>query len=820
MSDHLDLAAERQARIVVEDELATAQMELTQLRRRLKIIEERPRPPGDLELDNRLWSWLDTLSDGFAVFDSSHRLVAANTAYLRVLDLANSVGLGSSYAEIVEALVRDQVLDTEGEDPDRWLDRNLARWQQDRFPDVTIRMQTGNYIKVMDRRTEHGDIVSLTVNVTNLMQMWAGVEAIPDGFVIYDRDDRFVLCNQRYRDIYRASASIMEPGRSFREILRYGLDQGQYADAVGREDEWLEERLSEHRGANSIVEQPLSDGRWLRILEKATPDGGRVGLRVDISDQKAQQRALEDARQQAESASRAKSSFLANMSHELRTPMNGVVGMADILCETELTDEQRLYAETIRNSGESLLALLNDVLDFSKIEADKLSLRPEPFDLEHTIHEVVMLLRGSAIRKGLELYIDYDLFHPTVFEGDKGRIRQILTNLVGNAVKFTESGHVLVRVVGFEADTSGHQQIHITVEDTGIGIAPEMQEHIFGEFNQVEDHETRQYHGTGLGLAISKRLVEMMGGELWLDSVKDKGACFGIRLVLPISKPHQPKPVFANLTGAKLFVIDDQKVNRTILERQLTPAGATVTCCESGAQALELLGNGASVDLVITDNLMPEMGGLELANRLRSDFPELPILMLTSDPAVMGDPRAKLDIDKVLQKPTLRANLLDTISSLLSTNERVAKKPNSDPYFTSERRMRILAAEDNRTNRLVFGKLLKGLNVDLHFAENGQEAVESFQKDRPDLIFMDVSMPEMDGKTATRIIREMEQTANSQPVPVIALTAHALPGDDVAMLAAGMNAYLTKPLRKAEIIKAIHDHSRDDHAPVDKVATS
>ncbi|MEC8795049.1 MAG: ATP-binding protein, partial [Pseudomonadota bacterium] len=365
------------------------------------------------------------------------------------------------------------------------------------------------------------------------------------------------------------------PGKTFEEILRFGLDQGQYADAIGREEDWLAERMARHFKPDQPIEQQLTDGRWLRILEKRTPDGGLVGLRVDITEQKRQQQALDESRVAAESANRAKSAFLANMSHELRTPMNGVVGMAELLCDTELSEEQRLYSETIRHSGEALLSLLNDVLDYSKIEAEKLTLKPEPFDLERAIHDVVMLLQATAQDKDLDILIDYDLFLPTQFTGDRGRIRQILTNLVGNAVKFTAAGHVLVRVVGLGCDEDGTQTIHITVEDTGIGIAEDMQEHIFGQFNQVEDQQNRMFEGTGLGLAITKQLVELMGGEIWVESEKGVGSCFGFRLILPAAEGEEEPPVPLNFDGRAL-VVDDQIVNRTILERQLIQMGFDV----------------------------------------------------------------------------------------------------------------------------------------------------------------------------------------------------------------------------------------------------
>ncbi len=844
------LAEERRARLAAERlldqksrELFDANRKLAQHARQLseEIIEtkqhaaelagENTQVRGELEqvshafeiAERRLWDSLETIRDGFAVFDAGNRMVAANRAYLSIFDGLEAVNVGVTYNEIAHLIAEEGIVDTEGVPTALWIEQMLDRWTQDVIPDKTIRLWNGQYIKLIDRKTPGGDLVSLNLNITEMMRMWAAVEAIPDGFVLYDHEDKLVMCNDRYREFYSESAPVMIPGKSFEEILRYGLDRGQYNDALGCEEEWLSERLSRHQAANSVVEQNLSNGRWLRILEKETPDGGRVGLRVDISEQKEQQVALDHARVEAEAANRAKSAFLANMSHELRTPMNGVVGMAELICDTTLSEEQRLYAETIKNSGEALLALLNDVLDFSKIEADKLQLHPEPFDLERAIHEVVMLLRATAQDKSLELYIDYDMFQPTHFSGDRGRIRQVLTNLIGNAVKFTEKGHVLVRVVGIEAPEASKQQIHITVEDTGIGVSPEMHAHIFGEFNQVEEEQNRKFEGTGLGLAITKRLVEMMGGELWLESEKGKGSCFGISMVLPITEEEPNQNLSLPKLSGKVMIVDDQEINRTILERQLQPLGLEVTLYRTGTEALSGINDTADFDLIITDYKMPGLNGLEFSKALRKLDITTPILMLTSATGIQLNDDADGVVNTVMQKPTLRHHLYASVENLLvgarpelteiiDTQSDDAAPPTSLPPNATA--MRILAAEDNRTNRLVFSKMVKDLNIDLSFATNGLEAVEAYKAEQPDLVFMDISMPEMDGKEATRTIREHEHSNGLQKVPIIALTAHAMSGDAEEILAAGLDEYLTKPLKKLEITAAIESHKPDHCSPL------
>ena len=747
--------------------------------------------------ERRLWESVNTIRDGFAVFDASLKLVTANQAYLAQFD-GHPVAPGIGYDEILRIISTAGAVDFGDQSADAFVADMLARLDNDPLAPVTLKFRNGSWVKLVDRRARDGDLVCLTLDITDQMRIWAAIEAIPDGFVLYDREERLLTCNQRYRDIYHASAPAMEPGAKFEDILRFGLVQGQHNDAVGREEDWIAERLRQHRAATGTFEQQLSDGRWVRAHDHATPDGGRVGLRVDITQLKEHETALDTARQAAEAANRAKSAFLANMSHEIRTPMNGVVGMAELLCDTALTEEQRLFAETIRSSGEALLVIINDILDYSKIEAERLTLRPEPFDLERTIHEVTMLLQPRAREKGIDLMIDFDMFLPTRFVGDPGRLRQVLTNLIGSAVKFTEAGHVLTRIVGVEAE-DGRQTLHVTVEDTGIGVAPAYLDHIFGEFNQVEDERNRKFEGTGLGLAITRRLIEHMGGAVWVDSELGLGSSFGFRVTLPVAE--ESGSVQIPVSVRRVLAVDDQFINRTILERQLTPCGIQVTLCRSGAEALERLAQDADYDVILTDHEMPDMDGLALLRRLRADGCRLPVLLLTSNPAALRDEDA--DFAGMLQKPILRAELYRRLQSL--TTEQAAKIVLQAPVIATElRQMRVLAAEDNRTNQLVFQKMVKSLDIDLVFADNGRIAVEKFQSFRPDIIFMDISMPEMDGKEAARAIRALE--GGAAHVPILALTAHAMDGDAEAILAAGIDEYLTKPLRKIAIEGALVQH--------------
>ncbi|MDD9733505.1 response regulator [Mameliella sp. AT18] len=824
------LAAERRARLAAERLLEQKQAELFEANRRLgkhalelrneiqetrtevKVVrDENQRVMHQLGeatqkievVTEQLWSALETMRDGFAMYDENLRLELANPAYLQVFEGVESIAPGASYEHVLKVLIQEGIVDPQGEHPDDWTHRMRARWDMDPIPNETLRLWNNRFVKIRDRRLPDGGIVSLGVDITGLMRMWSAVEEMPDGFVMYDAEDRLLMCNQQYKDIYAKSAPAMRRGASFEEILRYGLDRKQYAEAIGREEDWLEERLLVHRQSETELEQQLEDGRWLRVYERRTRDGGLVGLRVDITQIKQDQERLKEATIRAEAANRAKSAFLANMSHEIRTPMNGVVGMADLLMDTELSEEQQLYADTIRSSGEALLVIINDILDYSKIEAEKLQLHPAPFDLERAIHEVVMLLQPTARDKEISLLVDYDMFLPTRFIGDAGRVRQILTNLLGNAVKFTIQGHVLVRVVGVPGDENA-SSIHITVEDTGIGIPPDKVDHVFGEFNQVEDERNRTFEGTGLGLAITRRLVELMDGEVWVESDLGKGSCFGLRILLPTEEPA----VFetARLPGhlSRVLVVDDHNVNREILSKQLGIIGLSADFCKTGYEAIDHMAQRP--DLLLIEQDLPDMSGQDLAAQVTRGGRNIPVILMADNPAQVAR-RPGLDIAAVLQKPVPRRALFAALEKI-----GVAHYPEGDspgprdpaegapPALASPEPggpLDVLVAEDNKTNQLVFRKMAKDFNVTLRFANNGIEALEAYRDRRPDLIFMDISMPRMDGKQATREIRALE---NGGPqVPIIAVTAHAMSGDRESILAAGLNDYLTKPLRKAAL---------------------
>lgn len=623
-------------------------------------------------------------------------------------------------------------------------------------------------------------------------RLWHSIATIRDGFAFFDAKGKMIAANPAYLAIFEGADHI-KPGISYQEIMEFAAHEGLFVLEDTSPDDWcnmMEQRWHDNEPEPVIVR--LWNEEFLKLIDQRDQGEDRASLAMNITESVHKEAELQRARQEAEAASQAKSAFLANMSHELRTPMNGVVGMASLLMDTALSEEQRLFASTIKNSGEALLSIINDVLDYSKLGAENVGLRNEPFDLERCIHEVMTLHQVSAREKGLELLVDYDLFLPTRFVGDVGRMRQILTHLVGNGVKFTHQGHVQVQVVGVITNDGSEAVIHVTVQDTGIGIPEEKLDHVFGEFNQVDTSQNREFEGTGLGLALTKQLVGLMSGEIWVDSVVDEGTSFGFRLSMPIEEDCEQLPIPLPDNVQHVLVASDVEVNSDLLHKQLEQMGATVTICTEQSQVLLL---APHVDLILADHTPTGINVRELGGELQNLEVATPILALTSDLKVFAGMEKDSLVKAILQKPGSRAEL----------NLGIAKAASASPsrrIQPGKRRMRVLSAEDNKTNRLVLEKLLKPLNIELDFAHDGVEAVDKYSANVPDLVFMDISMPRMDGTEATQKIRALEETSNRR-VPIVALTALANDGDEAHILSHGLDMYLTKPLRKKEIFKVI-----------------
>ena len=630
----------------------------------------------------------------------------------------------------------------------------------------------------------------------------AAIDTIDEAFVLYDPDDRMVFCNDKYREIYPRMSHLMVVGARFEDIVRFGAEVGEYAQAVGRVDEWMAERMAAHRSGNSVLVQKLDTGRTLRIVERKLPDGHIVGFRIDITE-------LVQATEAAQRASLAKSQFLANMSHEIRTPMNAILGMLALLRRTELSPRQADYASKTEGAARSLLGLLNDILDFSKVEAGKMALDPHPFAIDQLLRDLSVILSTNAGAKPLEVLFDIDPTLPPLLVGDALRLKQVLINLGGNAVKFTAQGEVVlsVKVLARSADTV---TLDFAVRDTGIGIAPENLARIFSGFTQAESSTTRRYGGTGLGVAISQRLVSLMGGELAVQSTPGQGSRFHFQIDLALAHAAGGEaaapgsaPAPAPAPAMRALVVDDNPAAREVLQRMGQSLGWVVDVADSGAAALELLQRqhaaGVTCQAVFVDWQMPGLDGFATSQRIRElalgrDMPV--VVMVTAHGREMFSQRVPAEqalLDGFLVKPVTASMLLEALVGAGSVPDTGAAQralaASSGPRLAG---MRLLLVEDNLNNQQVALELLEDEGALVQLAHHGLQAVQAVASAAPAFhaVLMDLQMPVMDGFTATARIRRDRGLAE---LPIVAMTANALAGDREACLAAGMNDHVGKP---------------------------
>ena len=665
-------------------------------------------------------------------------------------------------------------------------------------------------------------------------------EESPIGIAVAGMDGRVFAVNQRLAAVvgYTAEemlgrvilADLMHPDDALAGVEKFqGMVMGKY-------DRYIIEQRFIHKSG---------EVRWVRLSMALARDAdGRpkfvIGMGEDVTERRRAEEErkrfeieLEQARDVALRASTAKSEFLAAMSHEIRTPMNGVIGMTGLLLDTELTARQREYAEVVRRSGEALLSIINDILDFSKIEAGKVELEVTPVDIREAVEDVLGVLAEQAYAKTLEMAALVQPDVPTSMLGDGGRIRQILMNLVGNAIKFTDRGEVVVhaRMVERTADSA---LIRFEVADTGVGITPEVAGRLFQPFSQADASMTRRYGGTGLGLAISKRLAEAMGGDIGVESELDRGSTFWFTVRLKTPSELAPTPAvraqptieFARL---RVLVVDDNATNRRILQEQLEPSGMSVTAVANGATALDALRAavqaGTPFAVAILDQHMPGMDGLSLARAIKADasLARTPVVLLTSVGEADRADVAAAGMQHVLNKPVRQSQLLNTLASALGEQltGTISIPSGSDGTNLAPpvaqgtpSGLRILVAEDTVINQLVARRMLERLGFRVDVAGNGREVLLAMERIPYALVLMDVRMPEMDGFETTAEIRKRERETQHH-TPIIAMTASAMEGDRQESIAAGMDDFLAKPVRLSDLERVLDRWIPTDQAVID-----
>ena len=631
--------------------------------------------------------------------------------------------------------------------------------------------------------------------------------ALTDGILIYSPDNIIIKFNKAFSDLMKATNVPCRLGMSRQEFLDRLRDSGTATYRQKTTQEWLEDQSEDAEEDDSNGEiLSLPNGRFYLRRFRSMQNGGHIITVTDVTQ-------IRKAHLKAEAAQIAKSEFLANMSHEIRTPMNGIMGMSQLLSNCKLGEREREFVQTIDRSSQALLTIINDILDFSKIEAGRVELDAEPFLLRESLEDVTSLLSTAATDTGIDLLLRIDPDIPEAYVGDVGRVRQVLTNLIGNALKFTHEGHVLIDVTASIIDKTA--KLTIDVGDTGIGIAEDKLSNIFEKFSQADGSTTREYGGTGLGLTISSNLAHLMKGDITAVSELGKGSTFTftceLGVVEDVAKPTAERP--PNISG-NILLIDDITLNHDILKEQLNSESCKCISVESARKGLAVLAKAKdkniNIDLIIVDYQMPEMTGEDFIRiaKTHNDYAHIPILLFSSvDNDELKQRMKKLGVDGYLTKPARYQQLLRAVSKTILKSRKSVTAPHGVIDVTpvvhqqslkttrsKDGIIDVLIAEDNDVNQMFIKYIMEDMGVSFKIVPSGRLAVDKWKLLSPRIIFMDISMPDWNGYEATKAIREWEAKLNLPRTPIVAVTAHALKGDRQDCLDNDMDDYLSKPL--------------------------